>query len=410
MTGPSPPHAPPAGRTLLVLGILLVAAALRAPITAIAPVLPAIRADFALGTAQAGLLTTLPLLTFALLSPISTLLARGCGLERTLFAAIALVGGGIAVRSFGPAWCLFAGTMILGTGIAIANVLLPGLLKRDFPDRIATMTAAYAVTMGIAAAGMSALMIPLAHATGSGWRLPLATAILFPAAALAVWLPQLGGHTTTVDGSPPPRDGRVWRSALAWQVTAFMGLNSFLFYVLVGWFPSILADAGFSATDAGALHGLMQISGAAPGLLLGPIVARMRDQRLVACIVSLATVAALLGLLLLPGWAVLWSVCFGIGNGSTLILSLMFMSLRATSPHQAAALSGMAQSVGYGLAAVGPPLAGLLHDASGGWHVPLGLCVALSGVMVVAGVLAGRSRTIAARHDPRRPDGRPRAA
>src|SRR5665213_270970 len=232
---------------LLVAGVLLIAASLRAPFTVVAPVLGLIRASFDLGTAGAGMLTALPLLTFALISPFAGLVARKSGLERTLGSALALIGGGIALRSLGPMWCLYLGTFAIGTGIALANVLLPSLIKRDFPHRIAGLTGAYAVTMGVAA-------------------------------ALAAWLPQLARHTPPAAGTAaPPRGGPVWRAALAWQVTAFMGINSFLYYFLVAWLPAILIDAGYSPTQAGSLHGVMQLAGAAPGLVLGPLVARARD-------------------------------------------------------------------------------------------------------------------------------------
>lgn len=381
------------GRLLLFAGILLIAANLRAPFTAVAPVLGMIRAHFDLGTTGAGVLTTLPLLTFALVSPVAGLVARQYGLERTLACALALIAGGIALRSLGPAWCLYVGTFAIGTGIALGNVLLPSLIKRDFPHRIAGLTGAYAVTMGVAAALASALIVPLADAMG--WLLALASMIALPAAALATWLPQLARHAPPAAGTTlPPRGGPVWRSALAWQVTAFMGLNAFLYYILVSWLPAILIDAGYSPAQAGSLHGVMQLASAASAFVLVPLVARARDQAGIAVAVSALIALGLAGLLLAPGSAVLWAASFGVGTGAGVALSLMFMSLRATTPQQAATLSGMAQCVGYLLAALGPPLAGWLHDDFGGWTVPLVAAVVLSVAVAVAGALAGRARQL----------------
>lgn len=386
-------HERMAGRALLVTGILLIAAGLRAPFTGVPPVLDMIRASFDLGPAGAGVLTALPLLAFALVSPFAGLVAREYGLERTLAGALVLIAGGIALRSLGPVWCLFLGTLAIGAGIAVGNVLLPSLVKRDFPHGIAGLTGAYAVTMGVAAALASAFVVPLAGA--AGWPLALGAMIVLPAAALASWLPQLGRHTPPAKGTAaPPHGGPVWRSALAWQVTAFMGLNSFLYYVLVGWLPAILIDAGYSAGEAGSLHGVMQLAGAAPGFVLGPLVARARDQTGIALAVSALTALGLAGLLVLPGWAVLWAASFGAGTGAAVALSLMFMSLRAASAQQAAALSGMAQCVGYLLASSGPPLVGWLHDGSGGWVLPLTGCLILCLAMAAAGMLAGRDRHI----------------
>jgi CP family cyanate transporter-like MFS transporter len=395
MTRPPAPPAQDLRPVLLLIGIVLIATNLRAPITGLAPVLSMIQGAFGLSTAQAGILTTLPLLAFALVSPIAPMVARRLGLERSLFGALALVGGGIVLRSLGPVWCLYGGTAVIGAGIAIGNVLLPSLLKRDFPTRIASVTSTYALTMGIAAAAASATVFPLATTFGLGWPGALVAMVVLPVAAMVAWWPQTGkpAGEGQVSGAAP-HDGGVWRSSLAWQVTLFMGLNSFVYYVLIGWLPSILASSGYSAAEAGSLHGWMQLASAFPGVVLGPVIQRTKDQRTVAFGVSLLVALGLLGLLLLPGLAALWVACFGFGAGACIILSLMFMGLRTGSPAQAAALSGMAQCVGYLLAAFGPPLVGLLRDASGGWDAPLAACLTLSLVMAVLGVLAGRNLRI----------------
>ena len=388
-----PRHRPLPARTaptaLLLAGILLIAANLRAPVTGLAPVLATIQASVGLGTAQAGLLTTLPLLAFAVLSPVAPTIARWVGLERALFAALVLIAGGVALRSAGSLACLYGGTAVIGAGIALGNVLLPSLLKRDFPARITTVTSAYALTMGVAAATASATVFPLA--THLGWAGALAAIIALPLAALVTWLPQLGGSSAVSAARAAARGRPVWRSALAWQVTLFMGLNSFIYYVMIGWLPSVLTGSGHSAAEAGSLHGGMQLASAFSGLLVGPVVQRLRDQRAAACGVSLLLSVGLLGLMLEPAWALLWVACFGFGSGACLILSLSFMGLRTHGPAQAAALSGMAQSVGYLLAASGPPLVGLLRDLSQGWRLPLALCLLLTLVIAWLGTRAGRN-------------------
>jgi CP family cyanate transporter-like MFS transporter len=187
----------------------------------------------------------------------------------------------------------------------------------------------------------------------------------------------------------------VWRSALAWQVTLFLGLNSFVYYVTVSWLPTILRDAGYSPEHAGSLHGALQLATAVPALVLVPVVRHLKDQRLAAFSSSIVTMIGLLGLLLAPEWATIWTVLVGIGTGAAIILGLAFVSLRASSAHEAAALSGMAQCIGYLLAALGPTLVGWLHSDLGGWGVPLGLCAALCLVMALFGLLAGRAIYIA---------------
>lgn len=380
---------------LLLVGILLIAANLRAPVTGLAPVLAMIQDVFALGTARAGLLTTLPLLAFALVSPLAPWLARRVGLERALFGALVLIAAGVALRSAGPAWSLFAGTAVIGAGIAVGNVLLPALLKRDFPTRIASVTGAYALSMGVAAALASATVFPLATDAGLGWAGALLVMVLLPVTALLLWWPQLGGRAALVGAGVAAAPGRpIWRHALAWQVTLFMGLNSFVYYVMIGWLPAILASRGYSAAEAGSLHGWMQLASALPGLMLGPLIQRLPDQRLAALAMSLLVAAGLLGLQWLPGVAGLWVSLFGFGAGACIILALMFMGLRTHDPRQAAALSGMAQCVGYLLAAFGPPLIGGLREASQDWSLPLTVCLALALAMAGLGMLAGRNRRI----------------
>lgn len=180
---------------------------------------------------------------------------------------------------------------------------------------------------------------------------------------------------------------------LAWQVTGFLGLTSLVFYI-VGWLPAILVQAGYPAATAGTLHGVLQLATAVPGLILGPMVRRMKDQRGIAIAMSLATCVSLLGLWQLPAFAMLWVALFGFGAGAAFILGLTFVSLRTSHSHQAAALSGMAQCLGYSLAAAGPPLAGLAHDATGGWEVALACCAVATVLMAVLGGSAGRAATI----------------
>ncbi|EBR4878519.1 CynX/NimT family MFS transporter [Salmonella enterica subsp. enterica serovar Infantis] len=380
---------------LLIAGILMIATTLRVTFTGAAPLLETIRSDYGLSTAQTGLLTNLPLLAFALVSPLAAGIARRFGMERSLFAAMLLICAGIALRSLPSAALLFAGTAIIGCGIALGNVLLPGLIKRDFSQHVARLTGAYSLTMGAAAALGSALVVPLAlH--GFGWRGALLMLMLFPLLAFLIWLPQWRTtRSANLSSSRALHERGIWRSPLAWQVTLFLGLNSLIYYVIIGWLPTILISHGYSEAQAGSLHGLLQLATAAPGLAIPLILHRFNDQRWIAALVSLLCAVGAAGLWFVPGQAIIWTLLFGFGSGATMILGLTFIGLRASSAHQAAALSGMAQSVGYLLAACGPPVMGKLHDASGSWYLPLSGVTVLAIIMAIFGLYAGRDREIA---------------
>ncbi|EAA1083828.1 MFS transporter [Salmonella enterica subsp. enterica] len=380
---------------LLIAGILMIATTLRVTFTGAAPLLETIRSDYGLSTAQTGLLTTLPLLAFALVSPLAAGIARRFGMERSLFAAMLLICAGIALRSLPSAALLFAGTAIIGCGIALGNVLLPGLIKRDFSQHVARLTGAYSLTMGAAAALGSALVVPLAlH--GFGWRGALLMLMLFPLLAFLIWLPQWRTtRSANLSSSRALHERGIWRSPLAWQVTLFLGLNSLIYYVIIGWLPTILISHAYSEAQAGSLHGLLQLATAAPGLAIPLILPRFNDQRWIAALVSLLCAVGAAGLWFVPGQAIIWTLLFGFGSGATMILGLTFIGLRASSAHQAAALSGMAQSVGYLLAACGPPVMGKLHDASGSWYLPLSGVTVLAIIMAILGLYAGRDREIA---------------
>ncbi len=382
------------GPLWIIAGILLFSANLRGLFTAVGPLLGTLQDAFGMGASEAGLLIALPLVVFCLVSPLAPRLARGLGLERALFVALGVMAVGIVVRAFGPLWALYLGTAVLGAGIAIGNTLLPSLLKRDFPDQLTKLTAVYAITMGIGSAVASAVVVPLSDAVG--WRLSLGAFVILPLASALLWLPQLGRHSDIVRQTTPhaAESVKVWRSPLAWQVTLFFGVNSAVYYAVATWLPSILADAGFTQAMAGTLHGVMQLATALPGLFLAPLVQRTRDQRgIAAALVSLGLVS-IVGLCLVPGWAVLWVSGFGFGVGGAFILALAFLGLRTRSADQTARLSGMTQSVGYVLSASAPVLFGALHDKTGNWAPVLAICALLCGLLIILGLAAGRDRSL----------------
>jgi CP family cyanate transporter-like MFS transporter len=225
--------------------------------------------------------------------------------------------------------------------------------------------------------------------------------VILPVVTMVVWWPQLSHRSLPTaakeaekGAARPVRQVAVWHSPLAWQVTLFMGINSLLFYTVNSWLPSMLADNGFSPEKAGSLHGLLQLASALPGLILVPLMPRMKDQRLIAFATPCMSLAGFIGLWLMPGWALVWVLLLGAGSGGSFILALSFMGLRARDAMQSASLSSMAQTLGYLLAAMGPPLIGALYDRQGDWQLALMVCASLSVLMAGIGGLAGRDRQL----------------
>ncbi len=398
-------HAP---TTLIIAGILLVAGNLRAALTTVGPVLSNIRDDLGLSSSAASFLVSLPLLAFAVVSPFVPRVALRPGLERTIAAALGVLAVGLVVRSTPPIVLLWVGTLLIGVAIAVLNVVLPSWVKRDFPTKIGQVTGVYSAVQSGFAAVASGVAVPVAGLTGLGWRLPAAMWAGMALIAVGVLLPLMwreAGETTEeatdAPGLVPTDTGHavhpgppLWRSLLAWQVAAFMGLQSTNYYVLITWLPSIEQDAGISDTTAGLHLVLFSIFGIGGSLGCSALLARLRNQQVLGACIALVLVVANLGIMLAPGATVVWACVAGIGGGSSIVFALSLFGMRARSHRTAASLSGMAQSLGYILAAVGPVAVGALHDATGSWTPPMAVLLVLSGCLVVAGLLAGRDRTV----------------
>lgn len=386
---------------LVLAGLLLVAANLRAGITTVGPVLGELQQDLGLASLEASVLISLPLVAFAIVSPIAPAVASGIGLERSLGIALAALAVGLVVRSLPGLPLLWIGTALLGVAIAVLNVVLPAVVKRDFPKRIGQVTGAYSAVQAAFAALAAGVAVPVAGASALGWRLPLGMWAGLALLAIAVMLPQFRRTThlsaqDLADAEHPDLSGlrSPWRSAIGWQVTAFMGLQSLGFYVLITWLPSIEASAGIDRASAGLHQLLLNGAGIAGSLAASALIPRLRDQRWLAAGSSALFLGSVLGVLLAPQLAAVWAVLAGIAGGSNIVIALSSFGLRTSHHAQAASLSGMAQSVGYTLAAIGPIAVGLMHDVTGSWTPPLLVLAGLVCLTVVFGFLAGRDRVL----------------
>lgn len=385
-------------QSLLLIGLALVVIAfsLRTPVTSMGPVLPDAAHGAGLSATGASLLTMLPSLCFGLFGPAGPWLSRHLGVERAILTALLALVLGTLVRGLGGSVWLFTGQIMSCGGIGIINVLLLSLVKRDFPHKVAFITGLYAMTMSVGAALAAGLTVPLERHLGS-WSLALGAWALPALIGVLVWLPQLAAHRASASSAAPASPG-LWRDRLAWQVTLFMGLQSALAYIVFGWLAPILRDRGLSPVNAGLALSVSIIAQAMANFIVPALAHRGRDQRPAVAGLTLLCAVSLLGCLYAPlGSIWVWSVLLGFAQGGLFPLALMLIVLRAPDAHVTRHLSSMAQSVGYILASAGPLLVGLLHAAMRSWSGVAGLVLAISAVMLLAGLGAGRARHVTVR-------------
>ncbi|MBF6621139.1 MAG: MFS transporter [Patulibacter sp.] len=390
---------------LLVAAIVLVALNQRAPIVTVGPLLDQIRAGTGLSGSGAGVLTMLPVLCFGALAPLAPRLARRYGATTVVGAAMVVLALGLALRSVPALTALFAGTVVVGGAVAVSNVLMPSIVKRDFATRAGLVLGLYAMALSVGAAVAAGVTVPVQDALAAGWRPTLALWLVPAIAAVGLWVLATRGATATAAGPAievlPPRRVSLWRDPVAWSVTAFLGFGSIQFYASFAWFPTILVDHGIGEQAAGWLLALMGVTGAVSSMVVPVLATRSRGQgRFVVGIVALYVVSWGGMLTAATAAPALWACLMGVAQGAAISLALTLMVIRARDERRAAELSGMAQTVGYLLAATGPLMLGAVHDLTGGWTVPMVGMVVVLAPMLVAGLAAGRPRLVGATYDP----------
>jgi CP family cyanate transporter-like MFS transporter len=423
----------PLEAALFVVSIAALAFNLRTAITSLPPVFPELETKLRLSSAAVTVLAATPVLCFGLVSGAGAWLSRRLGEERVLFGALIVLSAGLLLRGAAPGSMLFPGTVLATGAIAVMNVLLSSMIKRRWPARAGLLLGIYLTSLSAGAVLGSLTSVPLYRSSSGSVRLTLGLWAFPAVAATLVWLSQarygspsrrrsgepVNGPPGDLATSPPggpvsgaagaaggaPARIAVHRHALAWQVTAFMGLQSLLYYSAVSWLPELFRDRGESAGAAGTLLAVMGLGNLITSLSIPVLAQRVGDQRVLVAPAVIVTAAGLAGALYAPlGSAAVWMLLLGAAQGAALGLGIFFTMARAPDAATAASLSSLAQAVGYLVAAIGPLAVGFLRTATGGWTIPIAVLLMLCGAEIVAGLLAGRARILAGGQLPGDPD------
>ncbi|WP_299954679.1 CynX/NimT family MFS transporter [uncultured Modestobacter sp.] len=390
---------------LLLAGVLLVALNLRGPLVAVAPVVDALRADLQVGAGTIGLLTSIPVLCFGLAAPLASLLIARTGVHRAVVVSMAGVLAGTLLRSLGSPGAAVAGTVVIGLAITVGNVVVPVVIGRDFPGATNVVTAAYTAALNVGSTLTSALTAPLADLVG--WQAALASWGLLVVVAATVWTAALRQQTARAAAAeaagtaPPPRPpitpGRpVWRQPAAWGLTLAFAGQAFSYYGATAWLPTLLSDEnGMSRAAAGVSSSLFQVFAVVGAFSVPALVAWWKRPALVLLAVTVVWAALPVGLLVAPGLWALWCCLAGIAQGGGITVVFIAIVRRSSDLTENRRLSAMVQGGGYVVAATGPLVIGAVHEATGGWTLPLLVILGAVVVMAVAGTASagGRAET-----------------
>ena len=387
--------------------MVLVAANLRPAAAGIGPLIDRIQSDTGLSDAGADVLVALPVLCFGALAPLAPALVRRFGVRPTIAGALALLLVGLLVRLLPGLGFLFVGTAIAGTAIAVANVLLPVLVRRNFPDRVGLVTGIYSTALIGFAALAAGVSVPVANAFGGGWRPGLAVWAIPAAIALAVWAPQLARRrdpARSAAGDQVAGARSLLHDRVAWAVTIFFAIQSAGFYATLAWLPSVFHSHGASTSRAGLLLSIALIAGLVPALAVPTFAARTRDQRAFVCVFVAIIATGWIGVIVAPmSVPYLWVVLLGFGQNAAFPLALTLIVLRGGTVTSTAGLSTLVQTVGYVIAAMAPFAIGAVHDVTGSWTPALFVLLALLVPQLIVGLAAARDRVVVPAGAPRVP-------
>ncbi len=384
----------PTQQGLLILGIILISINLRTSIASVGPLIPFIREDLGISNGLAGFLTTLSLITFAVFSLFAPSIGKKLGHGKAIFLGISLLSVGVVIRVLDGIELLYFGTALTGIGIVTANVLMIPFFKARIPEKIGLMTALLSTGMSLFAAIASGISVPLAIDLGWGWRGSLASWVVLMVLALVIWIPQLKPQSSSRKADQHPAKN-VWKSNLAWQVTLFMGAQSVMYFTMITWLPDMLIARGMSPVNAGIALSYMQLISLIGTFFAPNLLMRLREQSGVILGVGIAYLVGYSALFVHHDWVTLAALTvIGVCSGASLSIAYTLISLRSAEDLTTAKLSGMVQSAGYVLAALGPLLFGISLDLFDNWDILIWFLLTMTVQFVAFGLPAGRDKKI----------------
>ncbi|MEW4353480.1 MFS transporter [Streptococcus pneumoniae] len=381
---------------MMALGLVMLGAVMRVPITAIPPILTDIAAGLGIPVSQLGILTSLPLIMFALCSSFAPVLARKLGNEWLIALVLGMMMLGSVIRILNLPF-LFVGTMLLGAGIAVINVLLPSLVSTYFPKQVGLYTTIYLTTMGCMATVGSVLAVPVVAA--SSWQIFMLLLTALIVLAFLAWLPNLAMKKSSKHGRTDKKSSSLWTNKYAWIFLIFGGLQSMLYYTELTWLPTMARTAGLSGSEAGFLAGIFSLISIPVSMVTPTVVARLSKEARAKwmVVVSLVTIAGLVLLLVAPPHFMVWLVAHLLLGASVSVLFpylMLSLSLKTSSTQATAQLSGMVQTGGYLIAAIGPALLGYSYSVFGSWLPLILALIVVTFVMMWTIVLIEKKDTI----------------
>lgn len=381
-----------------VLVVILISSNLRSPIVAVSPVLNEVRQALKLDNFQVSLLTSIPLFMFAGCSVLVSRFSNKLGISKLLMYSLLILSLGLFLRISGSLSMLFLGSIFIGLGICIGNVVTPGYVKNNFPKQIGLMTGIFAVSMNLTAALASGFSVRIGEWTGFGWRGSLGIWLIIAGLGFLVLLLELVFNKKNSDQPKVALSTsgiNMFKSSQAWNISIFMGLQSLFYYCMVAWLPSFLADYNMQGESSGWVLFVIQIT-MIPVTFCCPIIAsKMKDQRImILFICALMFTSTMMFVLLKSQWIYVNAVIIGLSNGLSFSLSILFFSTRTKSSINAVKISGMAQSVGYLIAGFGPPVFGKLHDWDISWNTSFYFLSIAVLIMLYFGLKAAKNNYV----------------